>query len=239
MAISRTPSARAQPPPRAAGIAGPREHQRHHDQCAGDVAEPPRPPERGRLTRGDDSAGQHRHHPHGRADRRRDGEGREQPTDLLRAIDGRARADEPAQQQGARRRPRPCCPPADPSRLPSGSGCGSASSSAVDHELGDEDTRPPAQAPEVERGDAQAGRWPDGGDRGGVVQRLADLRRTVVRRREEEDAGQIPADRRAPARPSSTERRLNGRELGWGAHGRPPSGGVMARDRLRRKTYAK
>ena len=211
----------AQPPPRAAGIAGPCEHQWHHDQCAGDVAEPPRPPERGRLIRGDDSTGQHRHQPHGRADRRSDGEGREQPTDLLRAIDGRARADEPPQQQGAHdhlghvaRLLTQQAPERQRVRL--------GEQLRVDHELGDEDTRPPAHAPEIERGDTQAGRWPDGRDRGRVVQRLADLGRAVVSGREEEDARQIPADLRAPARPPSTERRLNGRELGWGAHGRPP-----------------
>ena len=53
----------------------------------------------GRLGRVDDPAGQHRHRPHRRADRRGGPERHEHAADLLDSIQGRARADQPAQQQ--------------------------------------------------------------------------------------------------------------------------------------------
>ena len=82
--------------------------------------------------------------------------------DLLGAIDRRARADEPPQQQGAHD------DLGHVARLlaeqaPERQRDGSEEQLPVDDELRDEDPGPPAQAPQVERRDAEPGRRPDRG----------------------------------------------------------------------------
>jgi hypothetical protein len=63
---------------------------------------------------------------------------------------------------------------------------------AVDQHLADQDPGPQVEAPEVERCDAEPDGRPDRGHRTGVVQRLPEFRGAVVRRREDDNARQIP-----------------------------------------------
>ena len=78
-----------------------------------------------------------------------------------------------------------------PSRLPIGKLLSSSRRFAVDDQLAEQDARPPADAPQVERGDPEPGRGPDRGHRCGVSQRLAELRGSVVGGAEDEHAGQV------------------------------------------------
>jgi hypothetical protein len=81
----------------------------------------------------------------------------------------------------------------------------------VDEQLADEDARPPAQAEEVEGGDAEADGRPDRRDRGRVPQRLAELRRAEIDGSERDDADEV-ADGGPPKRRGGRLRS----ELSWG-----------------------
>jgi hypothetical protein len=64
----------------------------------------------------------------------------------------------------------------------------------VDEQLAEEDARPEAQPEDVQRRDAEPDRRPDRRDGCGVPQRLPELRRAEVQRRERDDAEEM-ADR--------------------------------------------
>ena len=69
-----------------------------------------------------------------------------------------------------------CCP----RRLPTGIDAVVEQELRVDEQLAEQHAGPPAQPPQVERGDPEPGRRPDRGHGGRVAERLAELRRAVV-----------------------------------------------------------
>src|SRR5207247_7780603 len=99
--------------------------------------------------------------PHRRADRRRGPNGDHHPGDLRRAIERRPPSDEAAQQ------PRAYDDLGQVAELLAGQAYDrqvrvGQEQLVVDDTLAEEDAGPPAEAPEVERGDAEAGGRPAG-----------------------------------------------------------------------------
>jgi len=89
----------------------------------------------------------------------------------------------------------------------------------VDHTFRDQNPGPPAEAPQVQRPDAEPGGRPDRGNGRRVSQRLAELRRPVVGGCEHQHAGRVADGRRLRYRPRAAHERLRGRELCFYADG--------------------
>ena len=191
----------------------PCEHQGQDDQAAGGVAQPPGAPELGGVRPIDDTAGEHRHGAHGRADRRGGPKRHEHAADLLDAIHRCTRSDQPTQEQ---------CPHDDlrhvagllPEQTPDRERAVVEQKLSVDHDLAEQHARPPAQSPQVESGDPEPRRGPYRGHRSRVPQRLADLRGPVVGRGEKQHAADV-SERWPPYanRVDPAERRLRGGQL--------------------------
>ena len=135
----------------------------------------------------DHSGPQHRECAGRSADRGPERERREHAGHLLDPVELRAAADQAAHQGGADDDLRHVAELL-PDERRRRQGVVADEELEVDDEVTEKDAGPPAQPPEIERCDAEAGRRRDRGDRSRVLEGLPGLRRSVVRGSEHEDA---------------------------------------------------
>ena len=180
--------AAARPRPRQRPVPG--ERERHDEQRARGVSEPPRPPDRGHLVKRDHPTREQR----GRADRRADrgsrGDRDGDCTDAANARERRAVPNESAQKQGRDQ---------NLEHVPAGLAERRAERQdrvLVGKQVADQEAGPVGDPAQVEEGDAHADGQPDnGGDRARELQQVPGLGAGVVEASEGEHAGHIPRRR--------------------------------------------
>jgi hypothetical protein len=194
----------------------PGQRERQDDQPAGEVAQPPAAPEDAHLGRRDDVACPQSEQRDARADRRAGDDGDEHSADLLEAVQRDPRADEPPQDDHRHERPGHVASSLReraPRRHPELNDIRKQTA-----EISEQDCGPPAQPPEIQDRDPQAGARPERARRTREQQSLTALRKGVIASSNHHHRGDVPHRPCARQRPPPGGRSYRG-ERRVGARG--------------------